>query len=362
MDKKKICFIAQFPPPLHGLSKAVDTLYNSKLLNKFTLEKINIADNKKILMNLLLIYKSNADLFYFTISQTRLGNLRDLLILNLLNIQHKKCLIHLHGGYYRKLIDNDIPKWQRKANIKALKNLEGTIVLGESLKSIFKDLIPDNKIYVVPNCVDNEYLMSDKEFDLKIIDMKKKKIKHILYLSNFIASKGYPEVLRMAAIEKNRCQLGKEKEFHFDFAGAFFDKNEEKFFFSYIRENKLEDYVTYHGIVTGDRKRQLLHDSDIFILLTRYPNEGQPISILEAMGNGLAVITTDHAGIPDIVRENINGIVIKNKKDIAENVYKRMKQIEYKQFANNNRKSVLKKYTQDIYVNNIYDLFLQIIK
>ena len=25
MSKKKICFIAQFPPPMHGLSKAVET-------------------------------------------------------------------------------------------------------------------------------------------------------------------------------------------------------------------------------------------------------------------------------------------------------------------------------------------------
>ena len=30
---KKICFIAQFPPPMHGLSKAVETLYNSNLAN-----------------------------------------------------------------------------------------------------------------------------------------------------------------------------------------------------------------------------------------------------------------------------------------------------------------------------------------
>ena len=31
MKNKKICFIAQFPPPMHGLSKAVETLYNSEL-------------------------------------------------------------------------------------------------------------------------------------------------------------------------------------------------------------------------------------------------------------------------------------------------------------------------------------------
>lgn len=27
MSKKEICFIAQFPPPMHGLSKAVETLF-----------------------------------------------------------------------------------------------------------------------------------------------------------------------------------------------------------------------------------------------------------------------------------------------------------------------------------------------
>lgn len=48
-----------------------------------------------------------------------------------------------------------------------------------------------------------------------------------------------------------------------------------------------------------------------FALPTRYPNEGQPISILEAMGNGMFIITTDHAGIPDIVEDGVNGIVMK---------------------------------------------------
>ena len=46
---KKICFIAQFPPPMHGLSKAVETLYNSNLnfeidsQGEFEFEKIGRA-------------------------------------------------------------------------------------------------------------------------------------------------------------------------------------------------------------------------------------------------------------------------------------------------------------------------------
>ena len=86
MSKKEICFIAQFPPPMHGLSKAVETLYNSELnvaLNpdgEFEFEKVDITNNKDFIKNLLKISKSKADLFYFTISQTKGGNLRDLVI------------------------------------------------------------------------------------------------------------------------------------------------------------------------------------------------------------------------------------------------------------------------------------------
>lgn len=259
MNKKKICFIAQFPPPMHGLSKAVETLYNSELKDEFEFEKVDITNNKNFLKNLQAISRSKADLFYFTISQTKGGNLRDLVIFKLLRMQHKKCLIHLHGGYYRQLVDHDIGTWQRKANYRAISHIDGVIVLGESLKPIFQGMLPDEKIYVVPNGVDDEYLMSDEEFKEKISTLDERSVKHVLYLSNFIRSKGYPEVLEMAKLEKERVDNGGKRKLHFDFAGKFFEDTEEKFFFDYIRKNGLEEYITYHGIVSGDKKRGLLN-------------------------------------------------------------------------------------------------------
>ena len=50
--KKKIAIIGQFPPPMHGLSKALDTLYNSYLSEKFDFYKVDITNNKKFLINL----------------------------------------------------------------------------------------------------------------------------------------------------------------------------------------------------------------------------------------------------------------------------------------------------------------------
>ena len=355
---KKICFIAQFPPPIHGLSKAVDTLYNSGLKDEFSFEKVNITDNKKIFSNLIKIFRSHADLFYFTISQTKGGNLRDLLILKLLSLQKKHCLIHLHGGYYRNLVDCDLPGWQRKANYRAVRKLDGAIVLGPSLKWIFEGMLPEEKIHTVPNCVDDEFLMSEDDFLEKLHSINDRKIKHILYLSNFIRSKGYPEVLEIARLEKKQVEEGGQKRFLFDFAGKFFEKEEEDFFWNTVRDYGLEEYIKYHGLVTGDAKRSLLKQCDVFALLTRYPNEGQPISILEAMGNGMLIVTTDHAGIPDLMMDSGNLVIhVDEKSGIDEKLLSAIAETDFDVVEEDNRRIVLRKYCQERYIKNMRSVF-----
>jgi glycosyltransferase involved in cell wall biosynthesis len=354
--KKKICFISQFPPPIHGLSKAVDTLYNSYLKDIYEFEKVNITDNKKFLSNLIKIKKSNADLFYFTLSQTKGGNIRDLIIMKILESKNKKCIVHLHGGYYRKLIEDDCNKIQRKLNYKAISRLEEVIVLGKSLRYIFEGMIDNKKISVVPNCVDDKFLISDEEFKEKLENIKIKKILNVLYLSNFIESKGYKEVLYIA-------KLAKEKNINylkFNFAGKFFNEKDKEWFMKFIKDNKLQDIVEYKGIVLGEQKLHLLKESDVFMLLTRYPKEGQPISIIEAMGNGIVVITTRHAGIPDLVSNDENGYLTEYKN--YKKIYKLLLTIEQNKNIHasmilNNRQKVLSMLTEEKYLNNVEKIF-----
>ena len=363
MSKKKICFIAQFPPPMHGLSKAVETLYNSELNQEFVFEKVDITNNKKFLSTMKAIFKSKADLFYFTISQTKGGNLRDLVILKLLEIQKKKCLIHLHGGYYRTLVDS-LGGWQARENYKAIGKLAGAIVLGPSLKWIFKGMLPDQQIFTVANCVDDQFLMDAECFQNKVSTLKKRNVKHVLFLSNFIRTKGYPEVLKMAKAEKEKVNAGEEKKLHFDFAGKFFDDNEKRFFDTYVADNGLEDYVTYHGVVGGKEKQNLLKKCDFFVLLTTYPNEGQPISILEAMGNGFVIITTDHAGIPDIVKNGINGDVANKTQIDYEREYNYMRSLAMDDIItieSVNRNTIIKSYNQNVYLSEMLKVFKTII-
>ena len=302
MNRSKVCIISQFPPPMHGLSKAVDTIVNSYLNNKYDLEIIDTKNNKAILKTIYKIMISDADLFYFTISQSVGGNLRDLLILKLLRFQKKKCLIHLHGGYYRKLIENDVSKIQKKMNYRAIKGLDGVIVLSASLKSIFEGMITPERIFTVENCADDEFILPEEDARKKCETLINKSEHRVLYLSNFIKEKGYREVLNLALLEK---------------------------------------------------KQHLLRECDMFILPTRYPNEGQPISILEAMGNAMFIITTDHAGIPDVVQDGKNGVVA--TADITiEQLYARMlSQKDLQDVCYNNYTLCVSRFSQSNYLASV---------
>lgn len=353
----KVMFIAQFPPPIHGLSKAVETLYESPLKSEFEFDKINITDNKAFLKSAWSLLWSKADLYYFTISQTKGGNIRDLILFRILKAKKANTVIHLHGGYYRTLIEEHCGNLQRKLNYKYLKAISGAIVLGKSLEYIFKGLVNESKIYTVANCVDDQYLLPAGGIKEKLLDISQSGKIKVLYLSNFIEAKGYKEVLQMAQFAKNSSA-----PFEFHFAGKFFESADEAFFNSFVDSNSLHDYVHYHGVVSGQLKNDLLESCHVFVLLTRYPNEGQPISILEAMGNGMAVITTNHAGIPDISVDRVNGLVVdKNNIDVPK-VYQFLEELnadrtKLANFASTNYALATTNYTEQQYLDNMANIF-----
>ena len=357
MGKKKICLIAQFPPPIHGLSEAAETIRSSRLREKYDLRTVDLSRHKDIFNAIRSVAQSDADLFYLTISQSVAGNIRDLLILSILELRHRKTVIHLHGGYYRTLVDQQMNGIQRWLNYKVVSRLEGAIVLSESLMPIFRGMLPERRISVIGNCVKDEYVLSENDWLEKKGMLKTKGIRHVLFLSNMMRAKGYRDVLKLACIESERRKRGEDPVFHYDFAGAFFEKEEEDYFRSFIKNNDLQNCVSYHGMVEGDRKRALLKKCKIFILLTRYPKEGQPISILEAMANGMAVVATDHAGIPDVIQDGNNGILVRKGETDLKRVDTRMQELQLERIGERNRRIAVMKYSEHRYIDSLDRLF-----
>ncbi len=67
-------------------------------------------------------------------------------------------------------------------------------------------------------------------------------------------------------------------------------------------------HINFVGWVNSEERDKLLINADIFILPSY--NEGLPMAILEAMGWGLPIITTPVGGIPELVIQNKNGLLV----------------------------------------------------
>jgi len=72
------------------------------------------------------------------------------------------------------------------------------------------------------------------------------------------------------------------------------------------RELGIEDSVLFKGFV--DNARAHISDFDIFVMPSR--SEGMPYSLLEAGSVGLPVIATSVGGIPEVIENGINGILV----------------------------------------------------
>jgi glycosyltransferase involved in cell wall biosynthesis len=70
----------------------------------------------------------------------------------------------------------------------------------------------------------------------------------------------------------------------------------------------IQDRVEFLGWIDGARVVSLLHETDIFVLASRFEN--QPLTILEAMAAGVPVISTRIGAIPEQIRDGISGILV----------------------------------------------------
>ncbi|MBG1243160.1 glycosyltransferase family 4 protein [Nostoc sp. NZL] len=75
-----------------------------------------------------------------------------------------------------------------------------------------------------------------------------------------------------------------------------------------IQTLNLTEYITILDWVDQEKRDELLAKADVFVLPSY--NEGLPMALLEAMSWGLAVITTTVGGIPEIVTQSENGLLV----------------------------------------------------
>jgi len=75
-----------------------------------------------------------------------------------------------------------------------------------------------------------------------------------------------------------------------------------------VREAGLDEQVEFAGLIAYDEIPRQLRQSDVFVLPSL--QEGLPLSLLEAMASGLPVVATAVGGIPGVVKDGVNGLLV----------------------------------------------------
>lgn len=320
-SKPKVLFFGKIPPPFIGPAVATQIILNSALKEHVALIHFDTSHHKSInqlskksLKNILFPFKLYARLFvniirhkpdivYIPSQQTHVGYLRDLPYVMITRLLRKKLVFHLRGGYFYHWYHKECGRFMKWIVRRVQAQLAGQVVLGENLIYMFEDVMPKEKIYVIPNGADYEYPPLQKR------DNKTR----VLFLGNFIESKGIIDFISAAELLQNETQI------QFLCAGNFMDEQSQASIQSL--EEKLEN-LTILGPVTGEAKFELLKSVDIFVFPTYYRNEGHPWVIVEALGAGLPVISTDHGAITESVIHESNGFIVspKSPEEIAERV------------------------------------------
>lgn len=216
---------------------------------------------------------------------------RKSIIFLIAKIKKYKVVVHLHGSRFKEFYEEG--NGVQKKLIKLLfDKSDAVFVLSNSWKNFVETISINKNIYILNNG------SSVEKFGDKIVNDNGDIL--IVFMGRLGKRKGtydLIEAFREVIKEISNVKL---------LLGGDGDIEDVK---SLISDLDLIDKVKVLGWVSGSEKIMTFRKADIYVLPSY--NEGLPGSILEAMSAGAPIVTTPVGGIPEAVKDGVNGFLIK---------------------------------------------------
>ena len=237
-----------------------------------------------------LLAQNECKIVHINSSMINKSILKNLVILIFAKFFLKKCIFQFHGGepadisklfkFYLRLIVN--------LSDKVLVLTDDQIKIKQYLKEVKR-----GKIEKIPNFVDTNYSISEKDINLKRLNF--------LFVGRIIREKGVYEIVE--AVKK----LSKE-DFIFSIS-IMGDGPELENLKKLVKNLDLDRYFVFHGFVKNDGIKRNIYLASHLMVLPSY-KEGFPYAILEAMSYKMPIISTKVGAISDMVEHDVNGFLI----------------------------------------------------
>jgi glycosyltransferase involved in cell wall biosynthesis len=132
---------------------------------------------------------------------------------------------------------------------------------------------------------------------------------HLATVARLDPVKGHLHTL--AAIARAR-QAGVKINYSIAGGGSY-----ESAIVSKINELSLSDCVKLTGTLSESEVCSLLSEADVFVLSSFGSGEAWPVSVMEAMGAGLPVISSDIGATSEMIVSGVDGILVPQKDEAA---------------------------------------------
>lgn len=136
-----------------------------------------------------------------------------------------------------------------------------------------------------------------------------------------------------------------------------------------VKLNGLEKNVEFLGVISPQKYRELLAESFAFVQHSLTADdgdsEGTPVSILEASAAGLPVISTRHAGIPDVINHDKSGLLTEEMdvSGMAKYMITLLNDRSYAmQLGANGRKNIIENFTLDRHLEMLQKIIVKAVK
>ncbi|MGD1891579.1 MAG: glycosyltransferase family 4 protein [Cyclobacteriaceae bacterium] len=203
----------------------------------------------------------------------------------------RKVVYHIHGAGYHLFYQNASPIIKNRVS-RMINGSDALVVLSEWWRDYFQSHFDPKLIEIIPNMVDEPTPVEKaSQVNSKV---------NLLFLGRIGDRKGIFDLIDVIISNKNFF-----KEYCKLFVGG--DGEVDKLN-HLIDQYEIQDIVSYIGFIGGYQKAEIVANSDIYVLPSY--NEGLPISILESMAYAKPIISTKVGGIPEVVIENRNGLLI----------------------------------------------------
>ena len=205
-------------------------------------------------------------------------------------LKQARVLLHVHPTYFMDFYEGSGPLCQRAIRA-TIRRCQASIVLTEEMASRFRALIPNSRVYVLPNPVDLD------EFRAQPVPQRDPAT--VVFLGWFVPGKGAYDLLEaLARMHDRRPGL-------------------RAVFGGYKREDQLRERVRTLGLAETVKVAGWLGRADVvrhlqtctLLALPTY-SEGIPMVLLEAMACGTPVVTCPVGGIPAVARDGRNALFV----------------------------------------------------